>query len=242
MSNERFEALVNAALDGALTPAERDEFDALLAAQPEARAQYDRLRSVHDLLESLPAEPVPPGLHERVVGAIRLQRPRGAARGGSGALRYALVAVLGAAAGAAGVALGPLMATTDTRDLAGTLAPRGSEPALRIAHERVQSEVRLAPYDEFMQLDVRIDSDVTIETRIDLSGTGLSFAGVVPARGRGGELQARANRIRLRSQGRQRYTLILAREQAGEPAARNPVRLEYVHDGVSIEHRTLEAD
>ena len=57
-------------LDGAASPEERAQLDALLAADPEARRRYDELRSLFDALTGAPAEDAPAGLHDDVMRSL----------------------------------------------------------------------------------------------------------------------------------------------------------------------------
>jgi hypothetical protein len=67
-------------LDGASSPEERAQLDALLAADPEARRRYDELRSLFDALAGEPAEAAPAGLHEDVMRSLPDRARAGAAR------------------------------------------------------------------------------------------------------------------------------------------------------------------
>ncbi|WP_027481103.1 anti-sigma factor family protein, partial [Deinococcus pimensis] len=61
-------------LDGELGEAERAELQALLARDPTARAEFERLRAVHAALADLPRLSAPPGIARAVVSDIRTSR------------------------------------------------------------------------------------------------------------------------------------------------------------------------
>ena len=64
--------LMYAALDGEATAEEREELERLLAVDPGARAEYDALRRLFQLLEALPHLDPPPGLAESAAARRQL--------------------------------------------------------------------------------------------------------------------------------------------------------------------------
>lgn len=66
--------LISAAIDGALSPAEREKLDAHLADCPECRALYEELAAVHAALLDLPPVEVPADLTERIMAAVAAEQ------------------------------------------------------------------------------------------------------------------------------------------------------------------------
>lgn len=67
-------------IDGALTPAQREELKRQLSESGEARAAFDELSRLARSLDSHPAEEPPPSLHARIMGAIDKAAPASGAR------------------------------------------------------------------------------------------------------------------------------------------------------------------
>ncbi len=79
MDHGRFEELKDAYVLGALAEQERREFEEYLAAHPERQAEVDELEAVAGLLALAPPEhEPPPGLRQRIMGAVEAEasRPR----------------------------------------------------------------------------------------------------------------------------------------------------------------------
>jgi anti-sigma factor RsiW len=70
MSNERFQSLREAAWRRPLTETERSELAARLAAQPEARADWQAEAELNEALRRLPAAPMPSNFTARVLQQI----------------------------------------------------------------------------------------------------------------------------------------------------------------------------
>ena len=76
---EEYIELISAAVDGALSPREREELDLHLAACPACRSLYEELRSLHAALAAMPPVETPPGLSGRVMDAVAAQAGKGEA-------------------------------------------------------------------------------------------------------------------------------------------------------------------
>ena len=66
--------LISAALDGALSPGQRKELDAHLAACPECAALYKELSALHAALEDLPPVEPPADLKARIMEAVAAEK------------------------------------------------------------------------------------------------------------------------------------------------------------------------
>lgn len=65
------EELIQIVLDGEATPAEQQELETRMAADPEARERYAELKAAHALLAGAHSEDAPEGLHDAVMAEIR---------------------------------------------------------------------------------------------------------------------------------------------------------------------------
>jgi anti-sigma-K factor RskA len=107
MDRERFEALKDAFVLGALTEEERREFEEYLSSHPERQAEIDELGTVAGLLALSPPEhDPPPELRRRIMGVVEAEadRPRMQSRSWLAGLRESL-GVRGLALGAAAAML-----------------------------------------------------------------------------------------------------------------------------------------
>ena len=75
MNRDELRHLLTAAIDGALTPAERKEARRLVRESAEARALYLQLKQDADRLKALRRHPAPPELADTVLDAIRDRKP-----------------------------------------------------------------------------------------------------------------------------------------------------------------------
>lgn len=66
--------LISAAIDGALSPAQRKKLETHLAQCPECGTLYAQLSNLHTALVDLPPVEVPAGLHERIMAAVAAEQ------------------------------------------------------------------------------------------------------------------------------------------------------------------------
>lgn len=244
----RTEFLINAELDGDLDQAEMDELRQRLAASPEAVKFRDRIRMTHDMLGTLRPEEPPAALHERITSAVSLPAPAetapvaGANPRLHGVVRYGLAASVGLAAGLLLNGLLPAFDTVDVNQVRGTMAPANKLPQMQVEHALVRSRASLDHVGEFSQLSLDLNSQQAIDVIISLTGSGLQFAGLAPAREPLSELRVGNDMIRMRSQGRRQVQILFARDADFESASRPPLQIEYLHNDSLIERRVIGAD
>src|SRR5689334_7472089 len=75
MNRDDLRHLLTAAIDGALTPAERKDAKRLVRESAEARALYLQLKRDAERLRALRRQPAPPDLADAVMSAIRDRQP-----------------------------------------------------------------------------------------------------------------------------------------------------------------------
>jgi anti-sigma factor RsiW len=76
---QHIDELMQLAIDGAATPAQQEELRARLESSPEARADYDALRELADVLDRMPLVDSPsikPGVMAKLPVLTRAERPR----------------------------------------------------------------------------------------------------------------------------------------------------------------------
>jgi len=138
--DEKYIDLIQAEIDGCLSPAERAELARHVLADPHARELRDEMRQLCGLLDSVQAEEPPAELYADVMSALRAQsRKPGARLPAGGRVRAYLSSPAGfrfAAAIVGGVLVGTLAFEFAGRDsglapsqLVGTMAPQGATAA-----------------------------------------------------------------------------------------------------------------
>ncbi len=68
--SDKYIELINAALDGACSPAETAELEAHLAVCPACKALYEDLKTIHDAMAALPTGSPPADLKDRIMAAV----------------------------------------------------------------------------------------------------------------------------------------------------------------------------
>lgn len=224
MIDERTRELINAAVDGDLDPSERERVQRILEESEAARRYHADLTRLSGLLQSLPGQELPDGLHARIVQAAPL--PGKAKR----IFRFAdLPAVLryGFAA-----ATGLLLAVTlyqggqdwsgsgDVSRMVGTIAnlETGSAGAvidqLSFSQDAASGQALLSRSDGQLVLKIGTDSRAPLRFRIDLANSGLLVNGLAnPSPSL--ELRSRDGRNELQGEFEGRQQMVLLLKEAG---------------------------
>lgn len=110
MNHDEFERLADQAFEGRVGESERNRLEALAAAHPELRERWEDLQAARTGLAGATLEPLPPGLHEALIGlagvrGARRPEPRGWLSYITAAIQVRPVFALGGAV-AAGLAIG----------------------------------------------------------------------------------------------------------------------------------------
>lgn len=208
--------LMHAVLDGEASAADTERLERLLDADPAARAHFESLRELHQLLDRVPSVEPPAGLDAVIVARIHLPKPVTGAQVGGLVLRYG-------AAFAAGLLLtatlyelgGAEFRDTDLAALAGTMASQGEVELADAAVHRtdvvldsVAGSVATHRRDNLLVLSVSLTAEAGTDLVLPLAaGTRVvAFAGLdgvqATVRVTGGE-------FRLALDGAHRYAIIL---------------------------------
>ena len=174
MNHDEFEQLADQAFEGRVGEPERRRLEALAAAHPELRERWEDLQAARTGLAGATLEPLPPGLHEALIGVTRAQgarrsEPRGWLSHITAAIQVRPVFALGGAV-AAGLAigvvgLGLIMGSLDTgRDLApatsASLPPALPTPIAPVAAtlDRAGAHVELSARREAGEIIIRLEA------------------------------------------------------------------------------------
>jgi len=174
MSHDEFERLADQAFEGRVGEPERVRLEALAAAHPELRERWKDLEAARTGLAGARLEPLPPGLHEALIGAARAQgarrsEPRGWLSYVTAAIQVRPIFALGGAV-AAGfaigvVGLGLMMGGLGAgRDLAPATsaslppAPASTSSTLSATLDRAGAHVELSARREAAEIIVRLEA------------------------------------------------------------------------------------
>lgn len=142
--------LINAEIDGVITGPQRAELNRLLLADPAVRSLRDALARTCHLLDTMPREDIPAGLHEAIVTGLPVAAPRShgirrAAFSGRPLLRYAAAFGGGLLVSALALQFGKLDSTTfGAGQLAGTIADATHAEARMIVNlDQVRGSITL---------------------------------------------------------------------------------------------------
>lgn len=74
MIPEKYRILMNSEIDGAITPAERDELELYFVSHPEVRQYFEELKTSLEVLDELGGQEPPADLHGRIMRAVRKKK------------------------------------------------------------------------------------------------------------------------------------------------------------------------
>jgi hypothetical protein len=255
MQNEHTKELINAAVDGALTDAELDQLESLLAESSEARDLKQDLERVLELIDKTPGVEPPRGLSQKILESVDLpaRRTKFDWRGLWPQARpatYGLAFAAGLVMAVAFYELTPVLTTPqDLASLVGTMASNKQidgirqQETLSIDLEQIQGSVSLRTGAEVMMLEFNLDSIDAIEIRVGLEGSGLTFGGFASTESRSDSdidtLRVSGGTLRVVNQGRQFFTMFL-RESAGQQGDAAGINIELTHGGDRVYEGILD--
>lgn len=203
--------LMHAVLDGEASPADRAALDALLAADPAARREFDALGAFFDVLKRTPAPRVPAGLPQRIASQVQ---PRPAARRQT---RTALYRYAACVAGGALLAtlVYPLVelpeSANDVMAVAGSMVSnpaRSGGSVVRPDVPGINGDLTLRRAEGLLVLSVALTSDRNLALVLPLDGA-LRVVGVVGIDGNPPDLALQDGRMQVRQSGQQGYAVLL---------------------------------
>jgi len=225
MVDERTLDLINADIDGELTPEQSQELDAILEASADARTMRSELLRLTNLLDNQPAVNPPADLAQNILQQIKLPEPAG-----SFSLSGLFSSFQPATAGLAFAA--GLLATVsfyelapdnnpgfDTAGMVGTMIANPGDRSTDLADNMSFSEpgltgsVSLQSGKEIFALEFNLESTDTVEIEVAFAEAGLGFGGIAHAvidhKAADESYEISGGTLRVINQGRQSFTVFL---------------------------------
>jgi hypothetical protein len=232
MVEERTVYLINADIDGELSPEERAELAELLETSDEARALRAELRKLATLMDDLPERVPPAGLSDRIVARVRLPESRTGVTRARAPLKGILAAFQPVPAGLA-FAAGLLLTVgyyevaqrggepADLSSMVGTMVAKPSgfvgrkKDSMRITQPGLTGMVSLGEVGEFLVLNFDIESVDPTEIEVGYADAGLGFGGIAhvssDSNTQDESFQVSGGTLRVVNQGRQAFSVFLPR-------------------------------
>jgi hypothetical protein len=224
MLEERTMHLINASLDGELTPAETAELDAILESSSEAREIQTEFQRLTNLLDSVPAQEPPQALSQRILNQIA--PPKKAAFSLAGLFKSFQPATAGLAFAAgllATVAVYEMTpghdSTTDTTGMVGTMVAGQQDRTinevdrLSVAETGLSGSVSLRENGSVYVIEIDLESEAATEIEIAFAEAGLSFGGIAHALPGGKttneSFEVSGGTLRVENNGVQAFTIFL---------------------------------
>ena len=231
--------LINADIDGEISPADKDTLQTLMAESPEAQAMHAELSGLSSSLDELPDLDAPPYLIHTIMAEIPKPEPQGRRgdflRGlfAAPALRYAAMFVAGSVLTLALVNSDQVSerAFSDVTGLVGTISsevPVGPGiQTLQIDRTEVAGHVTLRNSGPLLIVDFDLVSNGPIEIVASYSDQSVWFNGFAQLESPGASISAESGRISMKIDGKRRYALYL--HNAGD---RNvSINVRFMSDG-----------
>jgi len=229
--------LINAGLDGELSPSERNELEALLESSAEARAMNAELLKLNNLIEALPSEAPPQGLAQQILdrAAPRSATTAFSLSGWFSSFKLAPAGFAFAAGLLLTVAFYELTprhgSPGDTAKMVGSMVTnpqsRGGEQkdSLSLSESGLVGSVSLQSSGGIVVLNFDLESDERIEIEVSFAEAGLSFGGLAHAatsKRIGDEsYEISGGVLRVENQGRQAFTVFLPDAARGNGGGRD---------------------
>ncbi len=231
--------LINADIDGEISPADKDTLEAMMAESPEAQAMHAELSGLSSSLDELPDLDAPPYLIHTIMAKI--PKPESQDRRGdflrglfaAPALRYAAMFVAGSVLTLSLVSSDQVSerAFNDVTGLVGTISsevPVGPGiQTLQIDRTDVAGHITVRSSGPLLIVDFDLVSNGPIDIVASYSDQSVWFNGFAQLESPGASISAESGRISMKINGKRRYALYL--HNAGD---RNvSIHLRFMSDG-----------
>ena len=213
--------LINADIDGEISPAQKQELDAALASNPEAGAMHTELSAMGAALDELPDLDPPPHLKHTIMASIPTPQPEQPRESwlqsliAAPALRYAGMFAAGALLTLSLVSSDQLSdrAFTDVTGLVGTISsevPDGpGVQTTRIDRPEVAGRVSLRNSGPLLIVDFDLVSAGPVDIVASYSDQTIWFNGFAQLESPGASISAESGRVTMQIDGKRRYALFL---------------------------------
>lgn len=231
--------LINADIDGEISPADKDTLEAMMAESPEAQAMHAELSGLSSSLGDLPDLDAPPYLIHTIMAKI--PKPESQDRRGdflrglfaAPALRYAAMFVAGSVLTLSLVSSDQVSerAFNDVTGLVGTISsevPVGPGiQTMQIDRTDVAGHITVRSSGPLLIVDFDLVSNGPIDIVASYSDQSVWFNGFAQLESPGASISAESGRISMKINGKRRYALYL--HNAGD---RNvSINLRFMSDG-----------
>jgi hypothetical protein len=246
MLEERTLNLINADVDGELTPAEQQQMDSILETSAEARAMRAELLKLSNLLNSVPEQTLPQGLSSKILDQLAPSRP---------VFNFSLSRLFGSfqpvTAGLA-FAAGLLLtvgfyemspqggSSMGTAGMVGTMVA-GQNSGLNLLENNLyfsgddfSGSVSLSKNNGLYILNFELESTDRQEIKVGLDLTGLSFGGFAETPGTSDHVMdtvmISGETLRAVSQGRQQFAVFLRGSSPEQAVAAELITIDFSSD------------
>lgn len=245
MLDEHTLDLINADIDGELTPEQSQVLDAILEESAEARAMRAEMLKLSNLLESVPERIPPEGLSDRILGQLAPAR-----RFSRFSFSSFISSFQPASAGLA-FAAGLLLAvgfyemspesnsSSETAGMVGTMvAGQGSHlnllgNNLYLSGDAFSGTVSLKENNDLYVLNFDLESDGRQELKIGLDQTGLAYGGFAEAPGESRQaidsVIISGGTLRVVIQGRQEFAVFLRESNPEQAVVTELITIDISH-------------
>lgn len=213
--------LINADVDGEISPADKQELEAALAASPEAQAMHAELSGLGKALNELPDLETPPHLKHAIMASLPAPRQEPARESwfrsllAAPALGYVGMFVAGALLTLSLVSSDQLSdrAFTDVTGLVGTISsdvPEGPDvQIMRIDRPEVAGRVSMRNSGPLVIVDFDLASSGPVDIVASYSDQTVWFNGFAQLESPGASISAESGRVTMQIDGKRRYALFL---------------------------------
>lgn len=247
--DEKYTELINANIDGEISPAEKTELEAFLAGSEEGRALAAELRALGETLDSVPELSPPPHVRHVVMNSIPEITPEAPAAPGFLQSLFAVPALRYAATFAAGVVMTVALvdsgkiqqeAFDDVTGLVGTIsdtARLGPGVDSEVIHKsNLAGTVTLREAGEMLIIDIDLSTSGPVDIVASYNDRSIWFNGFAQLESTGTSVSASDGEIKIQVDGKRRYAVYLHNSEDHNLL----IKLGFFADGASIHEADLE--
>lgn len=213
--------LINADIDGEISPAEKQQLDAALASDPEAQAMHAALSGISESLDALPDLDPPPHIKHTIMATIPAPKVQAERPGllqalfAAPAMRYAAMFAAGSLLTLSLISSDQMSesAFNDVTGLVGTISNQVPEgPGVRIMRidkPEVAGRISLRNSGPLVIVDFDLVSSGPVDIVASYADQTVWFNGFAQLESPGASISAESGRITMQIDGRRRYALFL---------------------------------
>ena len=247
--DEKYAELINADIDGEITPDEKAELEAFLAESKAGRALQDELQSLCSALDAEDLLDPPPHLRHVVMNSIPKSRPEAETRPSFLNSLFAVRPLRYAATFAAGVVMtiaivdsGQIQqsAFNDVTGLVGTISDAGSGApgiANTVIHKAdIAGTVTLRRADPIIIIDFDVSTKGPVDIVASYDDKSVWFNGFAQLESTGTSISTDSGEIKIQVDGKRRYAVYLHNPESHKLA----INLQFFANGEPVHQTILE--